>query len=132
MAAYRLVQTDRFVLSALAGARYLYMKAEVDLDTRAPLPPMRRSVSDSGSNWDGIVGVHGHVNLSENWYLPYHLDVGTGESDLTWQVDAGIGYRFGRFDIVAGYRYLDYEFDDDTIFKNLDVRGPYVGIEFWF
>jgi len=29
---------------------------------------------------------------SRKWFVPYYLDVGTGESDLTWQAMGGIGY----------------------------------------
>jgi hypothetical protein len=38
----------------------------------------------SGNVWDGIVGIRGKVTLNEKWYLPYHLDVGTGNSEVTY------------------------------------------------
>ena len=132
MITYRLAESERFECSALAGARYLSLNADLGLNSRAPLPPGQRSVSESEDNWDGIIGVRGNVNLSENWHLPFHLDIGTGSSDFTWQALAGIGYRFSRVDIVAGYRYLDWEFDDRTIADSLDVKGPYAGIKIRF
>ena len=61
-----------------------------------------------------------------------HLDIGTGDTDLTWQALAGIGYRFDRFDMVAGYRYLKWEFDDNSALDNLDISGPMVGGKFRF
>ena len=27
--------------------------------------------------------------------VPYYADLGAGDSDLTWQLFGGIGYRFG-------------------------------------
>jgi len=47
---------------------------------------------DSGSNWDAIVGARGAVDLTEKWHLFGYLDIGAGDSDLTWQAMAGIGY----------------------------------------
>ncbi len=38
------------------------------------------------------------MNLNQNWYLPFHFDVGTGDTNLTWQAFAGVGYKIGSFD----------------------------------
>ena len=39
------------------------------------------------------------VFLNEKWYLPLYDDIGTGDSDLTWQLGAGIGYRFDKLNV---------------------------------
>ena len=129
---YRLMDSDEVEVSVLAGARYLYLDTDLALTSRAPLPPGSRSGSRSKDNWDGIIGVRGSVNLTENWFLPFHLDFGTGDSQFTWQGLAGIGYRFSRVDIVAGYRYLDWQFDNRPIIDSLDYKGPFAGIKFRF
>jgi len=49
--------------------------------------------------WDVVIGVRGHANLNRQWYLPYQLDIGAGQSDLTWQAAGGIGYRFDWGDV---------------------------------
>lgn len=126
---FNVVQSDQWSLNLLAGARYLWL--EVDLDTNLlPIP------SASGDAWNGIVGVKGQMNLNQNWYLPFHFDVGTGDTDLTWQAFAGVGYKFSRFDMVAGYRYLDWDFDDNDkgggTFNDLNISGPIVGAKFVF
>jgi hypothetical protein len=129
MVTYRVLQSDRVELNVLAGARYLYLKVELDIE---PLPKS----SDSGDVWDGIVGVRGSVKLNKHWYLPFHFDVGTGDTDLTWQAFGAVGYKFSSFDLVAGYRYLAWEFDDDDkgggTFNDLDISGPMVGVKFVF
>ena len=55
---------------------------------------------------------------------------------MTWQAFGGVGYRFGSWDLVAGYRYLAWEFDDDDkgggTFNDLDISGPMVGVKFVF
>ena len=83
---------------------------------------------------DGIVGVSGKVNLKYNLYLPFHFDVGTGDTNLTWQAYGGVGYKFKTFDLIAGYRYLTWDFDDEGggMFNELTVSGPLFGVTFQF
>lgn len=121
---YNLVDQEKLRFEVHAGARYLYLKPELKV---GPV-----SVEDSGSVWDGIVGVEGYVNLGKNWYVPYYLDVGTGESNLTWQALGGIGYRFSKVNVLAQYRYLEWDFDDDALIDDLNIQGPFVGFEFLF
>ena len=121
---YNLVDTERVRLDVLGGARYLYL----DLDLR--LGPLADEESDSV--WDAIVGVRGSFNLTEKWYLPYHLDVGTGDSDFTWQALGGVGYKFKWFDLLVAYRYLSWDFDDNDAVDDLDLSGPFAGVKFVF
>ena len=129
---YNLLQTERVRFDVLAGARYLYLKSDVKANFSAPLPPIQLRDTVSDSIWDGIIGVKGHINLSKNWYLPYYADIGTGNSNMTWQVFGGVGYRFKRLDLVAAYRYMDYNFDDSYVFEDLNLHGPFLGVKFKF
>ena len=89
-------------------------------------------LSGSGSNWDGMIGVRGEVLLNSNWFIPYHLDIGAGDSDFTWQAFAGLGYRFKHFDLLVGYRYLSWEFEDNAALDDLNLSGVGAGIKFYF
>ncbi|MGB5423368.1 MAG: hypothetical protein WBN03_14490, partial [Desulfobacterales bacterium] len=104
---YNLLQTERIHLDVLAGARYLYLKSDAKFALVTPTSIKKRDTV-SGSGWDGIIGVKGYVNLNKNWYLPYYADIGTGSSNLTWQLFGGVGYRFKRLDLIAAYRYMDW------------------------
>ena len=86
----------------------------------------------SETNWDAIVGVKGRMALgaSREWIVPYYLDVGTGDSDLTWQGAIGLGYAFRWGDVVAMYRYLDYDFKSGKKVEELTASGPMVGVTF--
>jgi opacity protein-like surface antigen len=130
---YSFVSTEDFTMEALAGARYLYIKPELDFDITGPLNVRGRSGSDSEDVWDGIAGIRGEANLAEDWYLLYYADLGTGDSDMTWQALAGVGYRLGQaMDVVAAYRYLEWKFEDDKVLDSLDISGPLVGMRFRF
>ena len=128
-AAYRIVETDNTRFNVLAGARYLWLDTDLKFEIGEGI---RDKVSESGHVWDGIVGVRGATDLNERWYLTYYADVGTGDSDLTWQALAALNYRFSKFDAVLGYRYLDWDFDDNDTFDDLNISGPFAGVKFKF
>lgn len=121
---YNLINSKNLRLDVLGGVRYHYLDAE--------LKEGSIRVEESSGIWDGIVGIRGNILLTDKWYLPYHLDVGTGESDFTYQALGGIGYRFSKCEIVAGYRYLSWEYDGHNILDDLSLYGPFAGIKFNF
>jgi len=136
-AAYTVLDTERIEINVLAGARYLYLKTDVDLVRQRLLGgPIRFSPSGSGHVWDGIVGARGNVKLNERWKLPFHFDVGAGDTDLTWQAFGGIEYSFSRLSVAAGYRHLEWDFDEnDTggdLFDDLYISGPVLGLRYNF
>jgi hypothetical protein len=58
------------------------------------------------------------------------LAPGTGDSDLTWQGIAGVGYAFKGGEIIAAWRYLDYVFKSGKSIESLHFSGPGVGVAF--
>jgi len=99
----------------------------------APIIPGSGTASVSDSNWDGIIGMKGNYKLNEKWFMPFHFDVGSGDSDMTWQAFAGVGYKYENWDLIAGYRYLEWEFDDAFVgFTDFDLSGPMIGAKYRF
>jgi hypothetical protein len=134
---YELVKKPNYTLDVLGGVRYLDVSQTLDWSISgdiSSLPPVSRdgSAEASSSLWDGIVGVKGVADLGNDhkWFIPYYLDVGTGQSDLTWQVNAGIGYRYNWGSLVATWRYLDYEMDSNEPIKSVNLNGPLFGATF--
>jgi hypothetical protein len=125
---YSFMESDATRLDLFAGARYLWMDADLDF----AIGPTTLEYSDSGDTLDAVIGLRGNTQLNDKWYLTYHADVGTGNSELTWQALAGLNYRFEKLDGVFGYRYLKWEFDDDDTFDDLDISGPFAGVRFRF
>ena len=124
---YNLIQEENLALDIVGGARFLWMKSTLDL-TGIGGPRL----SDSGNVWDGIVGLKGEVNLAKHWSIPFYLDVGTGDSDLTWQAIGGLAYKLKKFDALVGYRYLEWDFDDNDVFDDMNISGPYAGLKLRF
>jgi hypothetical protein len=131
---YTVVEKPNYEMLLVGGARYLDVKSDLSWQATGnigPLPPVARSGSASGKlrNWDAIIGVRGRAVLdaSGKWYVPYYFDVGTGDSDRTWQAAGGIAYRFGWGDVALVYRYLDYKFKSGEPLRDLTISGPAIG-----
>lgn len=131
---YNVVQTSKASLDIVAGLRYLSVDADARLKVSGPLPPQLPSakLSQSVDLWDGILGIKGYMNLTEEWYLPYHFDIGTGDSDLTWQALVGVGYRFDWGDILLAYRHLSYDQGNAGFIQDLELSGLALGVNFRF
>jgi hypothetical protein len=131
--AYAIHESERTRLELLGGARYLYVKPDLEfrISEIGPFGPWRERVAESDDFLDAVVGLRGKTELSDKWYLNYLADIGTGQSDLTWQLLAGFNYRFSKLDAGFGYRYMKWEFDDYTL-DDMDVSGPYAGVRFRF
>lgn len=127
-AGYNTIDTGNFTLDVMAGMRYFYfgIDAEFAVNDRAV------SISPSIEFYDALIGIKGEINLSENWYVPYKFDIGAGDSELTWQAESSIGYRFSWGDVLATYRYIHYTKDGSGLIHDIDVYGPKLGVAFHF
>ena len=122
---YDLLQSTHGTFGVVGGVRYLGLDASVNLAFDGSSVNQN---SDSANLLDGIIGIRGYVKLSDNWYLPYYADIGTGGSEFSYQLFAAIGYRFGWGDVRLGYRLLKFEMDDDKIMQDLEMSGPVLGV----
>ena len=134
---YTLSESDRHVFDSFFGFRMVDIDTEFDLTFNGniaglPLPGRNAVVAASDTNWDAIIGVKGNTLLgsSGKWVLPYHFDIGTGDSDFTWQVMAGLGYHFNWGTAVLTYRYLDYDLASGGALTELTFGGPMIGASF--
>ena len=115
-------------LDLLGGGRYF----QLDLDLDAEIGGSESKSSGSDYVLDGIIGGQVLYNLNERWYVSCYADVGTGDSELTWQVWPGVGYRLDSVDLVAGYRHLAWKTDDGEAIDDISFSGPMVGLKFNF
>ena len=128
---YNFYQTDKASVDFIAGLRYLSIDTDVKLQTTGPLL-LSPKISRDSDLYDGIVGLRGKVNINEKWFVPFHGDIGAGDSDLTWQTMAGIGYQAGWGDTILSYRYLSWDQSDDELIQDLSFSGPQLGVKFHF
>ena len=124
-------------MEVVFGTRMLKMKERLDYTLSGDLGPIQLPgpsgrTEASQTNWDAILGIGGKVRFGQGmrWFLPYYADIGTGESDRTWQAMVGLGYTFNWGDLVATYRHLDYEFKPGGAVQSLNLSGPTIGAVF--
>jgi hypothetical protein len=138
---YTVVQTPFVTLDVLGGFRYLGIEASSHWQLTGTVTgpggaqtfPASGSISKRTDLWDAIVGVRGRMRLGEGrWFMPYHLDVGTGSSSITWQGLLGIAYAFEWGDATLGYRHLYYDQSGDKFVQNFRFSGPSLGAAFRF
>lgn len=125
---YAVYETDIDRFEILAGARYIWIETPLGF-TLPNIPNAKLTPSDKA--WNAIVGIRGTHDFTDKWTGTYQLDVGTGDSDLTWQGIAGLAYNFDTYAIHAGYRYIDWDHEGEAI-DGLNLGGPFVGIKFNF
>lgn len=127
---YNTMNTDKVTLDLIAGLRYLSLEADATLSRvdGQSLPPLDKSAE----LWDGVIGIAGQVSMNENWYIPYHFDIGAGDSEFTWQAMAGVGYHYSWGDLILAYRHLDYEGDNQGLVHDLSLSGPALAVNFRF
>jgi hypothetical protein len=136
---YRVGSDPAWTVDLLAGARMLQMKPTLGYSITGDLGPIvipgrEGSKQVDETIWDGIVGVKGRYTFGDDrrWYAPFYVDVGTGQSQLTWQIAGGIGYSFDWGSAFAMWRYLDYNFQSGDDLEDISLNGPMVGVAFQF
>jgi hypothetical protein len=134
---YRLVDNDHATFDLLLGTRLASSDQTLEWEFSgnfgpiAP-PPLSGTRRASVDQWDGIVGARGRLTFGndDKWVVPYHIDVGAGDSDLTWQAMVGLAYAFGWGDLGVAWRYLDYDMGPDGPIADLNFNGPALGASF--
>lgn len=131
---YTVYEQESFTIDLFGGARYLSL--DIKMDSEVLGIPVPLDLSKSDGVWNGIVGLKGQIDLPKRWFSTYYFDIGTGETERTYQMMGLVGYRFDRVSLVGGYRYLHYDFDaTDTFGKILDtlkIQGPVAGVVYRF
>jgi hypothetical protein len=136
---YLAVDEPSHAVTIVAGTRLLDLSTDLKFTLSGdvagvPLPGRTGKGEADLSNWDAIVGVKGQFDLGESggWFVPYYADLGTGQSDFTWQAILGLGYAFDWGDVLAAWRYLDYDFGSGDNVEDLWQSGAAVGVRFHF
>ena len=130
---YRVLADPWATIDALAGVRWFDVRTTTRWSISGnlgPIVPAGRTGSRDNdvSVFDGVVGAKGRLALgASDWSVPFYVDVGTGESKLTWQAAGGISYGFKWGELSALYRYLSYEMKSGRDLKDISFSGPMVG-----
>jgi opacity protein-like surface antigen len=127
-------RTGRITLEALAGARLMYIDAELTIGGQ--------SRSRTTTLIDPMVGGRIAYHITDTIALWFRGDVaGFGisdtQSELTYNLIAGLNWRFTRVaSAFVGWRYMHVDVESGTGLGTLDTdvsfNGPFLGVSFYF
>jgi hypothetical protein len=132
---YWIVDQPGASVEIFGGVRYFDISFELDWEFDGPLDllPQSGSIEQDTNPMDGIVGANARFALGNGkWFVPLHADVGAGDSSVTWQLSAGVGYSFSWGDLLLVYRHLELEHDPVEVVERMGLSGPAIGASFRF
>jgi len=112
----------------IVGVRYAALDPKVTL-------PMGNVVDQDQSWLDAFVGLMWRPQLSQRWTFSGRFDIGGGSSDLVWNLSGMFDVAFSRHvALIFGYRYLDYDYNDEDQGFGYDVsqQGPLAALRFFW
>ena len=132
---YRIPTSSQLKLDAVAGVRLFSLKPSLKWNIQGDLDGVASTArtgqtENSEHVWDGIVGAKGRLSLADRWSTPFYVDVGTGQSHLTWQAALGVSYAFNWGEITGMWRYISYEMKSGSQIEDIKFNGPMVGATF--
>ncbi|MEH6453580.1 MAG: hypothetical protein V7782_11140 [Psychromonas sp.] len=129
---YLISSTQKTDWELLGGIRYTKQTLSA---TGLPSPPLPVTDIKSGDTWyDLFAGGRVSYHFAQNWKVITRADIGTGDSNLVWNIAAMVDYRFKEWgSVFAGYKAMDYDFDNDQpgtdgYAIDLRMRGPLLGL----
>lgn len=132
---HRFYQADDQWVDAYGGLRYF----DVDAKFHMSVPSLGfRAKRRASNSWvDAVVGLRGHMALSDRFGLTGLADMGgfgIGESsDLSWQIIGTLDYSFSENLIGRlGYRYLSIDKNSSRLSVDGDMFGPMIGLTWAF
>ncbi len=110
-------------IDLIAGVRVIDTEVELDASLSGPFG-QSGDVNASDTLADGFAGARIGKTFGSNWAVSLRGDVGTGDTDFTWNVQGMLAYRFGenqRFAAALAYRYMDIEMDVSGGGQDIDI-----------
>ncbi len=142
---YRVISSERAVLSLYAGARYNYLSSDLQVfdngDPRFPILRRALGIPDSlrvsgSEGWvDPVIGIGGKVRIARPVMLYAKGDIGGfgAASDFAWQVQGGFEFQITRwlYSNVA-WRYMKFDYTSGGFTNKTELNGPLleVGVKF--
>lgn len=119
-------------LSLFAGVRYTDLQDEFRFLRDGQ---QLASVKNERDFTDMLVGLRYLAPLGERWALITKGDYSFGDSEGTFQLQAGVRFGLGQrrqHGVVFGYRYKEAEFESGELEEDYEYKGPVIGLNFTF
>jgi hypothetical protein len=123
--------------SFVYGARVIELRNDIDAVLSSGDTTLGARTFDSTDRLvDGLVGFRFARELPHDFHYEIHVDVSTGDTDMTWSAGPTIGYTFGdddRYEVTAGYRRMDIDFETaEPVEADMSMSGVSLGFRINF
>lgn len=135
-AGYAVAHGHNADLTLLAGVRQFPMTLNADYTVtigKKGLVAPTGTINSTAYTNDVIVGLKGRAFFGgDRWYVPYYIDVGTGNNNQSWEAYGGAGYAFPHGQtFIALWRALNYNsFPPISPVQKMSLAGPLLGYTF--
>jgi hypothetical protein len=133
---YRVIDTPKFTLDALGGARFWHISNDVTVTASHPAIGSVSASHGEDFGWvDPVVGLRAFLPVTEKFSFQAQADIGGfgAGSDLTWSALATANYIVtDQLSISAGYKVLDVNYDHDGYVYDTRLSGPVLGATWRF
>jgi len=131
---YRVIEEPDFSLDIVGGARNLYVRTDLAF-TGGAVGTNRGNLRSKSTTkiWDGVVGARVEGDFTDRVFYSIYGDVGAGDSELTYQILASLGYQVSEnFSAALGYRYLHYDEENADNAVGVTASGPQITLKWDF
>ena len=128
---YRLFHSDKGYFDLVAGVRVMSSKLRLTGFRLSPFANGYFRTSGDKSWADFVGGARGQFFLTHGLFVAAYGDIGGGSSDLTWQVQGTMGYKFSKLvSLEAGWRLLSDNYQNGGFTYNVKQQGTFIGLNF--
>ncbi len=127
---YSLLDNSDINLDIIAGVRYFSLEIEAEVERINTEKQRKRSYYEG--LLDGVIGVKGRYNITKNWFIPFHADAGSGQSDLTYQLASGVAFGGSWGDVTLLYRHLAWDISNTGLLEKFSLSGASLGYRYHF
>jgi hypothetical protein len=128
---YRLFHSDKGFFDLVAGVRVMSTKLRLTGFRFSPVTNGYFNRSDSKAWADFVGGARGQYFLINGLFVAAYGDIGGGSSDLTWQVQGTLGYKFSKLvSAEIGWRLLSDNYQTGGFTYNVKQQGLFTGVSF--
>jgi opacity protein-like surface antigen len=129
---YRAIETDRYRMDLIAGARVTLVDSEL---TGRYVRGGQTSAGLNNDYADPIIGIRGQAELTDMLFFRYSGDIGGFgvESELVWQAFLGLGCHLSNnVSAAIGYRGMGMDYEQGAFSLDTVSHGPVIGLEVRF
>ena len=133
---YRVIDSPKFTLDTLAGARFWHISNKASVTVRGPSTGAISHNYREDFHWlDPVLGVRTFAHLTEQLSIQAQADIGGfgAGAKLTWSALATVNYVFSpKLSLSAGYKVVKVDYDRNGYVYDARLAGPVLGLTYRF